>query len=271
MSAGVLRFSIRRSLPVLGLACLFLVLLGVLFAAFYAVVRPDQTLAELLQALPAGFRRMFDLVGARHIDLLSARGFLAMNYTHPLVLLCVCGTLVAVASRALAGEIGAGTIDLLLTHPVRREALVAASGLVLAGAALPLAAALGLGHLAGIALFPVPLEGYAASFLPVVAHSALFALFMGMLSLAVSAACATRGRAVGITVVLIGAFLFVHVGAEFTEPLRWMKHATPLGYFEPARVVSAGRVLAGDAAGLLLGSAGLFLAAVAVFRRRQIP
>jgi len=271
VNVGLLAFTVRRSRFAVGLGCLFMVGVGIFFAAFYAGVRPDQTMAEFMEALPAGFRRMFDILGGKYLDLLSPRGFLAMNYTHPLVLLCMCASMVTIASRGLAGEVGAGTMDLLLTHPVRRGAVVAASGLVLAGAAILLAFALWLGHLIGVTVFPVPIEGYASQFMPVVAHSVLFALFVGMLSLLVSAGSATRGRAVGVTVVLIGVFLFVHVGAEFYQRLGWMKHLTPFGYFEPARVVSAGRVLAGDALGLLVGAGGLALAATIVFGRRQIP
>jgi hypothetical protein len=154
---------------------------------------------------------------------------------------------------------------------VRRGALIAANTIVLTAAAIVLAFALWCGHLIGVTVFPVPIQGYAGMFLPVVVHSTLFGLFVGMLSLLVSSIAATRGRAVGVTVVLIGLFLFIHVAASFYSRIDWMKSLTPFGYFEPARVVKAGGLLTGDAVGLAAGAAALLIAAAAIFRRRQIP
>jgi len=271
VNAGVLRFTVLRSRLVLILAGALMLGLGIFFAAFYAAVRPDQTMAEFMNGLPPAFQRMFDILGGKYLDLITPRGFLAMNYTHPLVLLAICAAMVTIASRGLAAEIGAGTIDLLLTHPVRRGALVAANGIVLTATAVLLAFALWCGHLIGVQVFDVPIEDYAGIFLPVVVHCTLFGLFMGMLSLLVSSIAAARGRAVGVTVVLIGVFLFVHVAATFYSRIDWLKNFTPFGYFEPARVVKAGGVLPGDAVGLVAGAAALLIAAALIFRKRQIP
>jgi ABC-2 type transport system permease protein len=271
VNAGVLRFAFRRSRLVLGLSGVFMLGLGIFFAAFYAGVRPDETMAEFMKGLPPAFQTMFDLLGGKYIDLVTPRGFLAMTCTHPLVLLTICAAVVTIASRGLAAEIGAGTIDLLLTHPVRRGALVAANTIVLATAAVLLAFALWCGHLIGVNVFPVPLEGYAGLFLPVAVHCALFGLFMGMLSLLVSSCAASRGRAVGVTVILIGVFLFIHVGATFYSRIEWMKRYTPFGYYEPARVVKAGGLLIEDALFLAGGAVALLIAASVIFRARQIP
>ena len=171
----------------------------------------------------------------------------------------------------ISGEIAAGTMDLLLTHPVRRSAVVTANAAVLLITAVVLPLVLFAGHNLGLALFPLPIEDYAGRFLPVVVNAILFGIFTGGLALLVSAAASVRGRAVGIMVTLIGVFLFVDLGAGIWSKIAWLDYFTPFGYFEPARIVALDRFFAGDLIGLAVGATALYGATFLIFTRRQIP
>src|SRR5262249_45348726 len=98
---------------------------GALLAVFsLAVVLSLQAFGDLIQQQLAARIALGGMEGilfggaSQGVDFLST--FLSLAFTHPLVLLVLCVFAIAVASRALAGEIERGTIDVLLAAPVTR-------------------------------------------------------------------------------------------------------------------------------------------------------
>jgi ABC-2 type transport system permease protein len=258
----------RRGRFVLVLTSVCMLLLGVIFVGFYAGLRPDRNLPGIVKLVPSLIR---GFLGGQHLDLTSPAGFLAMSYKHPIVLLTLCAALITPASRGLAGEIAAGTVDLLLTHPVRRRTVVAANAALLLVTSVVLPFVLFAGHNLGLVLFPLELEGYAELFFPVAVNLVLFSVFTGGLALLVSAATSVRGRAVGVTIGIIGACLFVDLGAGAWSKIAWLNAFTPFGYLEPSRAVALRQFALADLACLAAGAIAIHAAATAVFTRRQIP
>src|SRR5262245_5879798 len=69
--------------------------------------------------------------------LVTPAGRLAVTYDHPLVIVLISYWAISRGSDCVSGEIGRGTMEMLLAPPVRRWHVVATQGLVtMAGAAL---------------------------------------------------------------------------------------------------------------------------------------
>jgi ABC-2 type transport system permease protein len=203
------------------------------------------------------------------MDFLST--FLSIAFTHPLVLILLCVFAIAVASRALAGEIERGTIDLLLAAPVTRTQLALASfAAFAAGLALLL-----LGHWAGLRLGlqwtgirppaqTLPGLGYAGL------NLAALLLCVGGYSFLCSALASERGRAAGLAAGITVAFYFVNVLAQLWEKARFMQSFSIFYYLRPLPLLTRGAPAWGDLA-LLGGLAAVtLLASLWVFARRDI-
>ncbi|MGO8687785.1 MAG: ABC transporter permease subunit [Candidatus Dormibacteria bacterium] len=198
MHADILRRELadhRRSL----LGCTAgALLLGAMYILFYPTIRTSGAgVQQLLDSMPKGFRDAF--IGSG-VDYLSPAGYLGTELFSIIVpaLLLVMGVLAG--GRALAGEEQNGTIDLLLSTPVRRSrlALEKASGallplLVVAAALWVLIAVIGPSQ--GLS---VDLSHLAMALLAV----ALMAAGFGLLAFLVSSATGSVGLGGGIAAAL---------------------------------------------------------------------
>jgi ABC-2 type transport system permease protein len=76
---------------------------------------------SLLEQLPAFVRTMF---GEDFISMLTVEGAAAFGLNHPLVLVILSIGAIAIPSRHIAGEAETGTLELILSFPVRRTKLL---------------------------------------------------------------------------------------------------------------------------------------------------
>jgi ABC-2 type transport system permease protein len=158
-------------------------------AAMYAAFWPTVNTPEMQQALrnyPEGVLEAFN-----YDDLTSPAGYLGSSVYGLLIPMLVAVFAIAYGTRAVAGDEEAGTLDLLLAHPVGRTRLALerfgafAAALVLVGAVLWLA-------MLAIAR-PAELEGVtAAELAAATTQLVLFGACLGALALAVGAARRSR-------------------------------------------------------------------------------
>lgn len=76
---------------------------------------------NLLEQLPAFVRAMF---GEDFISMLTVEGAAAFGLNHPLVLVILSIGAIAIPSRHIAGEAETGTLELILSFPVKRMKLL---------------------------------------------------------------------------------------------------------------------------------------------------
>src|SRR5262249_23948428 len=134
---------------------------------------------------------------AQGMDFLSP--FLAVAFTHALVLLVLCVFSIAVASNALAGEVERGTIYRLLATPAARLQFALASAAACAAGLGLLLLAPGAGlrpglRLTGVRAAAAAVTGLACADL----NLAALALCVGGYSFLCSALASERGRAAGL-------------------------------------------------------------------------
>jgi len=96
----------------------------------------------------------------------SPTGMLSLLYIHVITLLVCVGWAVGRGSDSISGEIGRGTMDLILSLPVRRATVMIAPAVVAAVGAAVLAAAILLGTTIGLATIDFSDEVSTIEYLP---------------------------------------------------------------------------------------------------------
>jgi ABC-2 type transport system permease protein len=207
--------------------------------AFYPSVRDSAAdFREMLDQIPEGLRALF--IG-NIADITSPVGYLNSQLfaTNGPILLLVFA--IGAGSRAVAGEEERGTLELLLSLPIRRRSVVLQK---FASVAIELAALCALLWAATAASAPpldlgVPQDDLAAA----IVMMYLFALGMATIALAVGCRAGRRGVAIGVgSAVAVASFLLSSLAplSDTTEPLQKL---SPFYYASGATPLANGFVL----------------------------
>jgi len=195
----------RRSLLWWSLGLVAFVALNI---AFYPSIRGDTSINDYVKDLPESLRGLF---AGGELDIASPAGFLnsqVFALMAPLILLIFA---VGAGADAVAGEEERGTLDFLLSHPLRRRDYVVQRVLALtvlvAGLSAVLLATVWLGSLA------VDLEIGFGRVLAASASVGLLALLFGVLALAAGSVWPGRARAIAVAAgVAVAAWLLDGLG-----------------------------------------------------------
>jgi len=251
----------------------FLAIAGTVMAGFQFVlcavvstINVPALLAEVMKSLPP---LMKDLI-AGYIGGFGPADLLAFGWNHPVALAVGGAVAVVLASRAVAGEIEAGTLELVLSQPISR-------GRYFAGQVLF--------ALAGLAV--LSLAGAAASWLGQRVYG-LDALRLGTLALVAANFFLLQAAWFGVTLffsvigreagrVALTGFLvalmsyLVAVVAGMWPKAAFLLPYSPNGYFEPRVVLKAGTLPLKSIAVLAGLAVASLSAALWRFRTRDIP
>ncbi|MGK5733420.1 ABC transporter permease subunit [Streptomyces sp. URMC 124] len=242
-----------------------------LIVVITTTVTPEQIFGASGWKLPDAFKAFSGSNGA--VSIASYPGLLGAGLTHPFWIALQLTAVGSLAAAAVAADVEAGTIELLMSRPVSRARLLAERTAALVLVSLLLNAAATLAVALGVALVPdlsdaVPRSGvYAAGLL-----GFGFALCLTGPALAVSAAGRSRARVMGVTIALgaVGfAVNFVAMAWSKAAPLRY---ASPFHYYTPGDALAHGTVPWGQFGVLAgVGAAGILLAFGLVARRDLAP
>jgi ABC-2 type transport system permease protein len=235
-------------------------------AAMYAAFWPTVNTPQMQQALgnyPDGV-----LEALTYNDLTSPAGYLASSVYGLLVPLLVAVFAIAYGARAVAGDEEAGTLDLLLAHPVSRTRLALQRFAALGAALAFVGAVLWLAMLAIAG--PAELEGVtAAELAAATTQLTLFGACLGALALAVGAATGRKALALGASAgVAVLAYLANGVFPQ-VQGLEWTREVSPWHWYLGGEPLKHG-LQAGDALLLLVMTLVLVAAGTWVFNHRDI-
>jgi ABC-2 type transport system permease protein len=235
-------------------------------AAMYAAFWPTVNTPEMQQAMrnyPEGVLEAFN-----YNDLTSPAGYLGSSVYGLLIPLLVTVLAIAWGTRAVAGDEEAGTLDLLLAHPVGRTRLALQRFAALGAALAVVGVVLWLAMLAIAG--PAELEGItAAEFAAATTQLALFGACFGALAFAVGAATGRKALALGASAgVAVLAYLANGVFPQ-VEGLQWTRDLSPWHWYLGGEPLKNG-LQAGDALLLLAVTAVLVVAGTWRFNRRDV-
>jgi ABC-2 type transport system permease protein len=263
---NLLRRLAGRSGIFLGVAAAVLAGFEFLICAVVSTIDLPAVLGEVVKSLPP---LMKDLI-VQYIGGFGPADLLAFGWNHPIALAIGGAAAIVLASRAVAGEIEAGTLELVLSQPITRTRYLAGQALFGLGglAALSLAGALAawLGQrVYGIeALGPRTLIALAANFF--LLQAAWFAL-----TLLFSVLGREAGRVASAAFLAALLSYLVQVVAGLWPKAAFLLPYSPNAYYDPRVILRGGAVPVKSVA--VLGGLALLCAllAWARFRRRDIP
>jgi beta-exotoxin I transport system permease protein len=236
--------------------------IATMYAAFYpSVVKSASALKGYLENMPDAFK---SLVGG---DFTSPAGYLRSETFSTLGPILFLVFAVGAGARAVAGEEEAGTLDLLLSTPIRRRHVVTDKFLAMTLTAAALAAVL-LGTLALVGPpfdLDVPFADLAAACLMLF----LLGLAFGSIALAVGCASGHKGLATGLTGAVATATFIVNVLAPSVSALEPLRPLSPFRwYLEPDPLLTGVHV---ENVAVLLGVTAVAVAvAYVTFERRDL-
>jgi len=226
----------------------------------------------LLNLLPDFFKPM---LGVPIAKLATPIGQLSILYVHVITMLVCVGWAVGRGSDPITGEIGRGTMDLILSLPIRRASLLVPSAVVSAAGAAVLAGCVWLGTAVGLLLVDLGPGVALAQLLPGAVNLCAMTFCITGITTLISSLGSDRWRTILFTI----GFFIVSLIIEMVERLwpagAWLKYFTILAAFQPQQLI-----LLPDEASLtalkynatLLGVGLLcYVAAAITLCRRDIP
>jgi len=215
------------------------------------------------------------LVGVSMAKLASPAGQLSILFAHLVTILVCVGWAVGRGSDSISGEIGRGTMDLILSLPVWRISVMAVPAVVATVGAAVLAASVWAGLALGLLCVRFPNPPSLGQFWPGAVN--LFAMtfcFTGITTL-VSSWNHDRWRTISLAGGFFVVSLILKLIARMWPTGRWLGHLSFLNLFQPQELILASPSegwpgLQYDAMLALIGLLSYAMAA-AVFWWRDIP
>jgi len=227
---------------------------------------------DLLNLLPNFVQ---PLLGVPLKDLATTTGRLTFLYVHLVTLLVVISWAVGQGSDVISGGIAKGTLELVLTLPVRRATVVLMPAAVLAVGCVALAFSVWVGSWLGVMAIGFRAEISLRAFLPGVVNLAALTFCLGGITTLVSSFDRDRWRTIWLSGGIFVLASIVKLVSRLWSKGEWLKYLSFLSAFEPQQLILA-RLdrwrLTWEFSGTLI-SLGLlcYLAAMVVFARRDIP
>ena len=244
---------------------------------------PQDDFRLIMSVMPDAVKRMLPVPWE---VIATPLGRIAWGYEEPLVLIVLSAWAIARGSDSVSGELGRGTMEMLLAQPVRRISVLSANAaMTILGAAL-IPAAAWLGTTVGLATNTFDVELSPLTFLPAVLNLFSLTLFLAGLTTLASSCDQYRWRTIGVVGVAFVVSLVCKIVGRVAvgwKPLAYISFFTP---YEPGMLVvrrdlSWSLLAAPPAKELLgaLGSDGLLIAmavvcyagAAIIFCRRDLP
>jgi len=234
------------------------------FTAAYPTYVKTFDLDQLLSKMPAAMKT---LIGGSLIDVSSVNGFLNVEL-FPLILPAVlAGYAIGLGSGLTAGEESRGTIDVLLSYPVRRSTIVLDKVLATGLSVAIGAACLWIGSILGAGAGNSPIDGgdVAAGLLLAV----LLAFDFGALAVLLAAGTGNRGATAGLSAAVLVVMYFMNALAPVIPSLDSVKGLSLFYWYLEGNPLRNGLAI-GDALVLAAVALALLGLALPTFERRDL-
>jgi ABC-2 type transport system permease protein len=207
---------------------------------------------EFERFLPVPFEQLFTFPGR-----------IALTFDELIVVMCIVVWSIARGSDAVSGELGRGTMEMLLAQPLSRLRLLWTQSIVTVGGVAVLCSLTWLGIWTGIHTtsvdesvplmgtqllnlvgeagkirVPMTMKANAGDFLPAALNLFSLGFFLAGLSTLMSSWDRYRWRTIGIVAGIYAIELIIKIAALASERLSWLMNFTFFAAYEPEHLVS---------------------------------
>ncbi|MFC5905871.1 ABC transporter permease subunit [Streptacidiphilus monticola] len=267
----LLWLALHRRRRMLAMLAAGMVLFEALIVVVARTVPPAQLFTGTIGKTPSAFKAFSGSTG--DVSLASYPGLLGAGLVHPFWIALQLTAIGSLAAAAVAADVEAGTIELLMVRPISRARLIAERAAAVVLTVLLLNAAATAAVAAGVWLSPslhqaVPLRG-------VLLAGVLGCCFTWCLlgpALAISAAGRRRAQVIGATIAFGAVGFAVNFVAMAWSPAAPLRFLSPFHYYTPGDALAHAHLPWGPVAILLgVGGAGLAAAFPLLARRDLAP
>jgi len=238
----------------------------------------------LANAVPKNWEKMSGMSFSR---IATPAGRIALVYTHPLILLSATVWAIARGSDCVSGEIGRGTMEMLLAQPVRRTTVFATQALVTIFGSALLASATWCGIATGLVTISMPERVAAALYVPPALNLFGLMVCIGGMSALASSWDSQRWRTVGLMGAWYVLSMVLDVASRISDGWEWLSYISFFRAYKPQTMVAQsdevwslleyrngtfeGLGLAGYQLVLIAVGVLCYAAGALIFSRREIP
>ena len=231
---------------------------------------------RILQWLPAGIQGFLRAwLGVELVDMASLAGRISFLYLHVVTVLLFLTWAVGRGSEVVSGGIADGTMELILTLPVRRVWVLIAPAIVSTLGAAVLAASVWVGTWLGLTTVELEEDLSVWLFLPGAVNLFAMAFCMTGVTTLFSSWDRDRWRTIWLAVGFFVVSAIVKLISRMWAPGAWLKYLSFLTTFEPQQLI----LMREDAwsasirynVPLLVVGLVAYAAAATIFTRRDIP
>lgn len=234
-----------------------------MYSGFWPVFGHNASLVDAINAFPQSMKEAFHMT-----DYSTAAGYFGSTVFGLLVPILVAVFAIAAGVRALAGDEEAGTLDLVLAHPVSRTRLAVSRYLAV------LAAMVGVGVLLFVVMLAIRVpakftELGVGNLGAMVFQLTLFGMCFASIAFGIGAYLGRRAIAIGASAYVAVATYLADSFLPQIKGLKWVENFSPFNWYlggEPLRNgIHWGHCALLVAVGLVFAAAGVWQ-----FRRRDL-
>jgi ABC-2 type transport system permease protein len=270
MNLSLFLYSLKSSRGAITAWCFFLLVYALLMVYLF---QPMQDIADVLAEYVDKFGALTEIFAGEVGSILNPDGSLSLGKWLSLEYLALWPLLMSVYAIFYAGGIAAreverGTMDMLLSQPVRRRQIIISKFLVFPMALILVAAFSIVGVLIGMAIIgtSTDLGGICLAFLPAV----LIPLAVASYSTLFSCIFLEPRKVLLAAGSLTGLFYIMNIVARTVGPVEWVGNLSIFHYYSPA-VIASELSMNWLGIGIYLGIIVIaFTASIYIFQRRDI-
>jgi ABC-2 type transport system permease protein len=206
----------------------------VLICAIVSSINIEGAIREISQSLPPIVQT---LISEKLALGLSSRGLIVFAWNHPVVLALLAAPMILLASRAIAGEIEAGTMELLLSQPLARSTYLATQMLFAFVVLLALTGLMLIGLCLGLSRFNLYQALPWQIFLPVAINLISLQIAIYGVTLLLAATARDSGRVVTIALLFVLVSYLVQAVARLWPKIQFLSIYTIFEYYSPQQIV----------------------------------
>lgn len=258
---------LKTHLGFLIFAMIFVPLIQFLLIDVFTALETKPFLDSIMKMMPPQFKM---IIGDQFFSTLSVEGAAGFGLNHPVVLTIIIILLTGITSKHIAGAIENGTMEMLLSLPVRRTNLVLRIWTISAFIILMLVVLAFAGLYTGVLIFDNINEGFMDKILRIGINLFFLMLVFMSFSLMISTFMKESGKAVSLSAITILVFYFVDILSSLWKPIEFFKPFNIFYYYQPQKLLIGQRTLTDNLPVLIILSFIFLLMSLWQFRRRDI-
>ncbi len=258
---------LKSHLGFLIFALVFVPLIQFLLIDVFTGLETKPFLDSIMKMMPPQFKM---IIGDQFFSTLSIEGAAGFGLNHPVVLTIMIILLTGITSKHIAGAIENGTMEMLLSLPVRRTNLILRIWTISIIIIFFLVILALTGIFSGVMIFDNINSEFTEKVLRIGIN--LFFLMMVFLSfsLMISTFMIESGKAVSISAITILVFYFIDILSSLWKPIEFFRPFNIFYYYQPQKLLVGQRTLTDNLPVLIILSFIFLLISLWQFKKRDI-